>query len=196
MFGNEKNHKSIGEISIIGPQNGFYRKSDKPVNTQIVKMKELFAYECISWAPEFDMVEMNESEIEKFRLTSDDLIFGRRSLVLEGAGKCRRIGNLKGTVVFESSLLRITLDREQVMPRFIQEWFESAEGDKAITSIRSVTTISGIKGSDLRKISVPVPNMEKQRQFIDLCEQSDKSKLLECKRIFIIKFYGRNTYAE
>ncbi len=44
MFGAVTDYKSLESLSVNGPQNGFYRKADGSMpNTDIVKMKELFA---------------------------------------------------------------------------------------------------------------------------------------------------------
>ena len=177
QFGGVKNREPIESVVINGPQNGFYRKADgSNPNTYIVKMKELFANECIADETQFDMVNMTPTEQKRFVLTSADLLFGRRSLVVEGAGKCRRVGDIQMPLVFESSLLRVTLDTQKVLPRFVQTWFDTDEGRQAIISIRAVTTISGIKGSDLKKVMIPVPTMEQQERFLRFVKQSDKSK--------------------
>ena len=177
QFGGVKNREPIESVVINGPQNGFYRKADgSNPNTYIVKMKELFGNECIADETQFDMVNMTPTEQKRFVLTSADLLFGRRSLVVEGAGKCRRVGDIQMPLVFESSLLRVTLDTQKVLPRFVQTWFDTDEGRQAIISIRAVTTISGIKGSDLKKVMIPVPTMEQQERFLRFVKQSDKSK--------------------
>ena len=179
QFSDVKKRETLEALSINGPQNGFYRKADGSVpNTHIVKMKELFANECIADETSFDMVNMTPNEQKRFELTPDDLLFGRRSLVVEGAGKCRRVGDITLPLAFESSLLRITLDTERVLPRFVQAWFDTDEGRRAIISIRAVTTISGIKGSDLKRVLIPVPTLEQQECFLAFVRQSDKSKLL------------------
>ena len=177
QFSDVKKRETLEALSINGPQNGFYRKADGSVpNTNIVKMKELFANECIADETSFDMVNMTPNEQKRFELTPDDLLFGRRSLVVEGAGKCRRVGDITLPLAFESSLLRITLDTERVLPRFVQAWFDTDEGRRAIISIRAVTTISGIKGSDLKRVLIPVPTLEQQECFLAFVRQSDKSK--------------------
>ena len=177
QFSDVKKRETLEALSINGPQNGFYRKADGSVpNTHIVKMKELFANECIADETSFDMVNMTPNEQKRFELTPDDLLFGRRSLVVEGAGKCRRVGDITLPLAFESSLLRITLDTERVLPRFVQAWFDTDEGRRAIISIRAVTTISGIKGSDLKRVLIPVPTLEQQECFLAFVRQSDKSK--------------------
>ena len=173
----QDNTKSLENLSVKGPQNGFYRKgAEIDGATPIIKMKQLFANEAVGIADDCDLVKLTDSELERFLLTENDLLFGRRSLVIEGAGKCRRVGELMQDTVFESSLLRVTLNPDIARPRYVQSWFETEDGVNAIIGIRAVTTIAGIKGSDLAKIEIPVAPIELQDKFIDILEQSDKSK--------------------
>ena len=168
----------LQDFCVKGPQNGFYRKgAELNGSIPIIKMKQLFGNESMSEVVESDLVSLTETELSRFRLTKDDLLFGRRSLVVEGAGKCRRVGNIDHDAVFESSLLRVTLDSVKIRPRYLQEWFNTEDGANAMASIRVVTTIAGIKGSDLAKLSVPVVPIEVQDMFVTFAEQVDKSKL-------------------
>lgn len=167
----------LAEVCVKGPQNGFYRKGAEIDGvTPIVKMKQLFGYEAVGEARDCDLVKLKGTELERFILTESDLVFGRRSLVVDGAGKCRRVGKITQDTIFESSMLRITLDKNRIRPRYLQTWFETEDGINAIISIRAVTTIAGIKGSDLAKLRVPVAPIDEQDMFIQMLEQSDKSK--------------------
>ena len=175
QFGDYNADTPLGKICTQRPQNGFYRKgSEIDGNIPIVKMKQLFGVESMEKATDCDLVAMTETERKKFRLTPQDLLFGRRSLVLDGAGKCRRAGNITGEMVFESSLLRVSLDEAVMRPRFLQHWFDTDDGINAIIAIRSVTTIAGIKGSDLACVKVPVPPIQLQDKFLDFVTQIDK----------------------
>ena len=73
-------------------------------------------------------------------------------------------------------MLRVTLDAVKVRPRYLQCWFDSEAGTNAIASIRAVTTIAGIKGSDLANVMVPIAPIDEQDVFLRFVEQSDKSK--------------------
>ena len=181
MFGAYRNNGvKLSELSTLGPQNGFYRKGAEIDGfVPIVKMKQLFGNDSMDEADDCDLVSMTEKEIERFRLTENDLLFGRRSLVVEGAGKCKRVGKMERETVFESSMLRVSLNPALVRPRYVQAWFETEDGVKAIVAIRAVTTIAGIKGSDLAKIEVPVAPLKLQDEFLSFMEQSDKSKQID-----------------
>lgn len=181
--------KTLESICTRGPQNGFYRKGAEIDGTiPIVKMSQLFGFESMSDVSHFDLVSMTEDEIRRFSLTENDLLFGRRSLVPEGAGKCRRAGKIDKTVVFESSILRVSIDPAICYPRFIQAWTESPEGEQSISELRAGTSVVGITGSGLSKVMIPVPTKSVQDVFIGVAEQADKSKFDGLKSQFIARF--------
>ena len=188
----------LKQVCIKGPQNGFYRKGAEENGTiPIMKMKQLFGNAAMCEAKDCDLVSITDSELSRFRLTPNDLLFGRRSLVVDGAGKCRRVGEIAQEAIFESSMLRITLDPNKVKPRYLQEWFDSDDGVKAIKSIRAVTTIAGIKGSDLANLNIPIVPLKEQNDFLLFVQQSDKSKFaaLSCSNLNLSRCLGWNTIA-
>lgn len=139
------------------PQSGIYKSEEhQGSGIKIVKMGTLFGNEIITGDIEMDLIELDDNEIDRFLLTDNDLLFGRRSIVLEGAGKCSRVGKLDEPVAFESSILRVTIDPSKVDPAFVYTWLNSPEGKKEIRRIRSFTTVAGITGSDLKKVKIPV----------------------------------------
>ena len=167
----------FAEICKRGPQNGFYRKgAEKNGSVPVLKMKQLFGNESMETADDCDLFAISPAELEKFKLTKDDLVFGRRSLVPEGAGKCRRVGELERSTIFESSMLRVTLNTEVALPYVVQIWSESPVGEKAIAALRSGTTVVGIKGSDLRQMRISLPPLDLQRQFVEIAAQEEKVK--------------------
>lgn len=167
----------FSDICILGPQNGFYRKgAEKDGVTQTLKMKQLFAYESMEIADDCDRFLMTPDEVAKYKLTPDDLVFGRRSIVPEGAGKCRRVGNVTHDLVFESSMLRVTINTRLALPRFIQTWTECSVGEETISRMRSGTTIVGIKGSDLKVMPISIPPLALQQQFVEIARKADETK--------------------
>lgn len=151
------------KVLIRQPQSGLYKGQNfLGRGAKIVNMGELFGNESITDSIEMKRMEVTSEELSKYSLTQNDLLFGRRSIVLEGAGKCTMVKELREPVIFESSILRVTLDKGIVLPHFVFEWLRSPKGVQQITRIRSFTTVAGIAGSDLKKISVPVLPLSEQ----------------------------------
>jgi type I restriction enzyme S subunit len=91
------------DICLQTPQSGIYKSKERYGNgTRMVHMGELFANDCIDQSVQMQRVELTPKEIRRYSLTENDLLFGRRSLVLEGAGRCVRVGELEEAITFES----------------------------------------------------------------------------------------------
>ncbi|HXU40492.1 MAG TPA: restriction endonuclease subunit S [Blastocatellia bacterium] len=157
----------LTEVLARQPQSGIYKGPmyvGRGVKT--VNMAELFGNEVIDRSVSMQRMDLSTDEVRKYSLTPHDLLFGRRSIVLEGAGKCSMVGALDEPTAFESSILRVTVDPEKVSSRFVFEWFNSPNGSKEIRRIRSFTTIAGISGSALRSVRVPLPQGRRQAEIV------------------------------
>ena len=155
----------LGSVCSVGPQSGIYKSEEfRGRGVRIVQMGELFGHDVIDDATAMDRIDVSERELTGYALTSNDLLFGRRSVVLEGAGRCTLVASLREPAVFESSVLRVTLDPRRVDSRFMFEWFRSPIGTRQMKRIVTFTTVSGIAGSDLARLHVPLPSLEAQYQ--------------------------------
>jgi type I restriction enzyme S subunit len=157
----------LDEACSRSTQSGLYKnKKFYGSGVGMVHMGELFGNDFIDENVELQKVSLEEKEIETFKLTENDLLFGRRSLVLEGAGRCIYVKKMNEPVTFESSMIRVTLEKERANNQFLFEWFRSPQGDQSINSIRTFTTVAGVKGSDVAKLKIPLPDLEIQMEIV------------------------------
>ncbi|UUO01689.1 restriction endonuclease subunit S [Mycolicibacterium novocastrense] len=135
-------------------------------------MRELFAHDFIS-DQATEMVPVPPTSIEKWRLQDGDLLFGRRSLTLDGAGKCSLVVSPSRPTVFESSLIRVRLDQGRACPRFFFYLFKSQVGRSLIETIVEQVAVAGIRSSDLARLHVPLPPPQVQRKIADVLGSID-----------------------
>jgi type I restriction enzyme S subunit len=144
-------------------RNGIYKpKSFHGRGAKIVNMGELFAHPRLRAVP-MKRVELSESEAERFILASGDLLFARRSLVAEGAGKCIVVLDVNEPTTFESSIIRARPDRTKAEPLYLYYFFNSAAGLHCLDTIRRQVAVAGITGSDLSRLEIPIPPLSEQR---------------------------------
>ena len=116
------------ELLEVPLRNGIYKKKEfHGRGAKIVNMGELFAYPRLKDV-EMKRVELTEKELEKSSLQNGDLIFARRSLTAEGAGKCTIVLEVKEPTTFESSIIRARLNTEIAEPEFYYYMFNSKFG--------------------------------------------------------------------
>lgn len=98
-------------------RNGVYKtKEFHGRGSRIVNMGELFGYSFIS-NQDMKRVELTfERELEANSLEDGDLLFGRRSLIESGAGKCSLVVDPLDSLTFESSIIRVRLNKKVVNP--------------------------------------------------------------------------------
>ena len=126
----------------------------------MVNMGELFRFPRI---PNVDMarVTLPTAHLTKFVLAERDLLFARRSLTLEGAGKCSIVQKLDEPTTWESSIIRARVSGTDDA-RFYFYYFASPSGRRAIEGIVQQVAAAGIRLSELGKLRVPRPPREQQ----------------------------------
>ncbi len=87
-------------------RSGIYKSKEfHGRGAKIVSMGELFAHPRLRPVA-MKRVELTPAEQGRFALNAGDLLFARRSLDAEGAGKCSIVLDVDTPTVFESSIIR------------------------------------------------------------------------------------------
>ena len=138
----------------------------------MVNMGELFGNDFIG-LQEMERIDLSEAELDRSELRHGDLLFGRRSLVEAGAGKCSLVVEPPQRLTFESSIIRVRLRQDRASPRFFHYYFGSPQGRGLVRTIVSGVTVKGIRASDLARLGVGVPPLHIQERIANLLEVYD-----------------------
>lgn len=169
----------FGQLLSQPVRNGIYKqKQFHGRGVKIVNMGELFSYPRLTDVP-MKRLELSESEKERFLLCTGDLIFARRSLTAEGAGKCSIIYGITEETTFESSIICARPDFEKSCSLFLYYYFNSPYGKYLLGTILRQVAVAGITGKDLVDLVVKVPLLEEQQAIAAvLSSLDDKIDLL------------------
>jgi type I restriction enzyme S subunit len=149
-------------------RNGIYKpKEFHGQGAKIVNMGELFAYPRLRAVP-MKRVQLSPAETKRFTLSRGDLLFARRSLVAEGAGKCSIVLDIDELTTFESSIIRARPDVTKAEPLFLYYFFNSRAGLHCLDTIRRQVAVAGITGSDLSQLEIPIPPLSDQRSIVNI----------------------------
>jgi len=156
-----------------GTRNGIYKpKAFHGRGVKIVNMGELFAHPRLR-PVEMRRVELSDDELTRFKLESGDLLFARRSLVAEGAGKCSIVLEVDEPTTFESSIIRARPNHQQADSLFLYYLFSSPFGAYSLGSILRHVAVAGITGSDLVNLPIPLPPLSEQRTIAQILGMLD-----------------------
>lgn len=165
--------KAFARLLKVKMRNGIYKSKDfQGQGERMINMGELFAYPVIK-DEVMSLITLSDKEKEQYLVEEGDLIFARRSLVVEGAGKCSIIGKHNTPMTFESSMIRVRLDSIKVSPKYIYHFLKSNEGKKSIRRIVGFTTVAGITSSDLANVKVPIVSVERQNLIVEHLDMFD-----------------------
>jgi len=145
-------------------RNGLYKSPSYYGDVyKMIHMPQMFGSDVVN-PTNAAKVNLTIQELRTFRLQEDDLLFARRSLNFEGAGKCSLVSNLQEEVAFESSIIRVRLRRNLIRPRFINLFLNSDYGMRMKNIFIRQVAVSGVSSEDVGNYLVPHPSiLEKDR---------------------------------
>lgn len=186
----------FSEYYSIPSRNGLSKKFElSDQGTRILDMKQLFGYNPVTDEVDMRQVVLTDSELKRFSLEEGDILFGRRSLVEEGAGKTTIYKGEKSTV-FESSIIRVRLDKSKCDPDFVNYYFNSPLGRGQVLSIITGAAVFGIKGSDLKNLKVKFPDLPTQRKIASILSAYDDLIENNNQRIKLLEEMAEEIYKE
>lgn len=184
------------ELYAVDSKNGIYKSAEfHGTGTRIVNMGELFAYGFIG-SQDMRRIIVDEKEKAAFHLEEGDLLFARRSLVESGAGKSSIVLNLTSAAVFESSIIRVRLNKTICNPLFYYYWFKSHEGISVISALVNGVNVKGIKSSALKEISVALPELSLQNRISEVLYKYDALIENNQKQIKLLEEAAQRLYKE
>lgn len=160
--------RPFGTLLALPLRNGVsYPSAQRGSGVRMVNMREIFANDRITDSVPCELVPLTASERESSLLGEGDLLFARQSLTYEGAGKVSLV--LDSTApTWDSHLIRARLDRSKADPAFYYYFFRSAEGRRRVETIVQQVAAAGIRGSELARLSVPVPPLPEQQAIAEV----------------------------
>ena len=165
--------KPFREVLSEPVRNGVYKKKEfHGSGIKIVNMGELFAHPRLRNV-DMKLVQLSDSELRRFNVQPGDLLFARRSLVAEGAGKCSIVLEAQEPTGFESSIIRGRPDPTKADPLFLYYYFNSPDGLHSLDTIRRQVAVAGITGKDLEKLNIPLPPLPEQRTISHILSSLD-----------------------
>jgi type I restriction enzyme S subunit len=178
----------------IPSKNGLTRPARvRGTGYKMINMGELFAHDRIG-AIGMELVPMNEKELETMLVEEGDLLFARQSLVLSGAGKCSLVKTVDSETTFESHIIRVRLKEDITYPSFFYYYFKSPQC--GIKSIVTQGVQAGIRGNDLKKLPVALPNLNVQIKIADILTKYDDLIANNHRRIQLLEESARMLYQE
>ena len=168
--------------AVIGGKvsNGFFAKRDDYCDDGNVKVLGVAHVVNRMYSNTEGLPKTNgtEADIAKYGVKYGDMLFCRSSLVAAGIGKASIVPkNVPSNVLFECHVIRLPLDLTKCVPEFMQVLSTTEYFRSQIIAQSKTATMTTIGQDGILKTDIILPPLEKQKQFLQFVEQTDKSKL-------------------
>jgi type I restriction enzyme S subunit len=157
----------LGELLKDGPQNGLYKHgSHYGEGTPILRIDAFYDGQ-VRDLKALKRVTLNPDECARFRLRPRDLIINRVNSP-EYLGKSTIIPALDEETVFESNMMRLSVDEARVLPEYVIELLQTAHAKAHFLSkAKHAINQSSINQQDVKSLGVPIPPLLMQHDFVE-----------------------------
>lgn len=162
----------LGDLIIDGPQNGLYKHSSsyEPSGLPILRI-DCFYDGQITPNQEFKRVIVSDDEAASWSLNAGDIVINRVNS-LSYLGKSALIEDLGETTLFESNMMRFSVDTEVVNPTYLIEFLQTNFVKTKIQQMaKKAINQASINQKDVKSIPIVIPNMQLQLQFQEIRER-------------------------
>lgn len=172
--------KNFGNLFLDSPQNGIYKSnSDYGSGIKILRI-DGFYDGVILHDYDYKRLKLTSEEIKKYSLEVDDIVVNRVNSMVY-LGKCGIVRLLNETVVFESNIMRIKVNKEKALPNFLTLYLSSQNGLRELRkNAKQAVNQASINQTDVSNVEVPLPPTIKEQEKI---VQEIESRLSVCDKI-------------
>jgi type I restriction enzyme S subunit len=187
--------KTLDKLTLGNPNNGIFKKNheylaDARSGIPVVWVEDLFRGHKVGLTTARTLAA-SPRDVEKFGLRNGDILFCRSSLKLEGIAYTNVFLGQDNAALFECHIVRISPDREQVSPTFLN-WQLRLPSVRNIAKQKSKTsTMTTIDQRAILSIPVVVPPISSQIEFERRLEavfnaaKIGMKQLSGCDRLFV-----------
>jgi type I restriction enzyme S subunit len=128
-------------------------------------------------------VDLNAPDFDTFKVNKGDILFNRTN----SADLVGKVGifELDGEYVFASYLVRLRADISQVFPAYLNYYLNSEMGQKRLLAYATPgVSQTNISAGNLKKVLVPVPPLEEQKEIVRILNTIEENKVLLRAHVF------------
>lgn len=104
-------------------------------------------------------------ELANYRLQVGDILFNRTNGSRDLVGKCE-VFDFPGDWAFASYLIRLRLDTELALPRFVAAFLNTYWGRRQVEHVSRQILMSNINAEEIRALRIPLPKPDVQRALL------------------------------
>ena len=146
--------------------NGLFKKSEFwGDGTRIINVADLYLSNDLVNETSLERLECSDDEVKLYAAKHGDFFVVRSSLKLEGIGKSAALLNPTEETVFECHIVRGRPNLDEVHPRFLNLFMNSADARYYFMTRSNVVTMATIDQERIKNLVVAFPDYPEQQQI-------------------------------
>jgi type I restriction enzyme, S subunit len=182
--------RSLGSVIAKGPQNGMYKPaSEYGSGTPILRIDAFYDGQITNLSS-LKRLRIPQAEIQHYGLLNNDIVINRVNSI-EYLGKSALIQGLVEPTVFESNMMRFSVDESLVLPVFINFLLQTKALKLQIQKCaKQAVNQASINQKDVAHFEIPVPPLSLQEEFrrrvqsIETLKKQQRQSLAEMDALF------------
>ena len=160
----------LESVIAYGPQNGLYKpKSCYGDGIRIIRIDAFYEGVIEQW-DELKKLRLDENDIESYSLHVNDILINRVNS-MQYLGKSALVRELKDVCVFESNIMRLSVDESKVYPEFLILFLNSQMGLKELRkNAKQAVNQASINQQDIKNVIIPLPTLPEQHEIVRLID--------------------------
>jgi len=170
---------TLGEVIVRGPQNGLYKPASAyGAGTPIVRI-DAFYDGAVTDLHSLKRVTLLSDDIERFGLSENDIVINRVNS-RPYLGKSALIPKLNEPTVFESNMMRLTLNTKSATPVYMTHYLQTSFVKSQIQVLaRDAVNQSSVNQEDVKGLIVRLPPLPLQQQFATLVGRVERFRAVQ-----------------
>lgn len=156
------------KLALLSTINYGYTESasSEPVGPRFLRITDIRA-DGVDWKS-VPFCPIDSGALGKFRLAHNDIVFARTGAT---TGKSHLVQD-PPEAVFASYLIRLRLRTNELLPRFLDLYFQTADYWRSIEAGSTGSAQGGFNASKLGELSIRFPPIEEQRRLVAILDEA------------------------
>jgi type I restriction enzyme S subunit len=156
----------LGDVIAEGPTNGLYKPSkDYGKGVPILRINNFYDGRIVDLLS-LRRLSVTDKELSRFKLTNDDIVMNRVNS-LEYLGKSAIVRNLREPTVYESNMMRFSLNKSIMLPEVCIALLQTPDTKRQILAkAKNAVNQSSINQGDVCGLRLALPRFEIQQRFV------------------------------
>ena len=153
-----------------GPQNGLYKpQTAYGTGTKILRIDCFYDGVVLPWE-NLKRLALTKNEIEQYHLNVNDIVINRVNSMAY-LGKSALIRELPEECVFESNMMRITLNTRMVIPEYAIKYLNSVIGVQELRkNAKQAVNQASINQQDVKNAAIKLPKLDEQAKIVHILD--------------------------